>query len=102
MSYEKLVRDGKVAVLLTGDYGAGWSTWNRNHPGLLFDQDIVLRILENNRPAALKIAEEKYPGGYFSAVNTIEVAWIPQGQQFFVHEYDGAESLKFKQEFIIA
>ena len=25
---EKVVRDGKVAVLVSPGYGAGWSTWN--------------------------------------------------------------------------
>lgn len=30
MSAEKVVRDGKVAVLVSPEHGAGWSTWNKN------------------------------------------------------------------------
>jgi len=37
----KLVRDGKVAVLYSPDYGSGWYTWNPNNPELLFDPAIV-------------------------------------------------------------
>ena len=28
----KLIRDGKVAVLISPEYGAGWSTWNYDLP----------------------------------------------------------------------
>ena len=28
----KVIRDGKVAVLYSPGYGAGWYSWNWNHP----------------------------------------------------------------------
>ena len=39
----KLENDNKVyvAVLVSPDFGAGWSTWNNNHPEILFDPVVV-------------------------------------------------------------
>ena len=33
---KKLERNGKIAILYSPEYGAGWSTWN-NHEELIFN-----------------------------------------------------------------
>ena len=39
---EKVIRDGKVAVLISPGYGAGWSTWSSDYRDLLpFDRRFV-------------------------------------------------------------
>jgi acetyl-CoA acetyltransferase len=38
---EKVIRDGKVAILYSPGFGAGWSTWNSYSNEMIFDPDIV-------------------------------------------------------------
>ena len=43
MKPEKVVRDGKVAVLISPGFGAGWSTWADDEISefVLFHKDLV-------------------------------------------------------------
>lgn len=92
---EKLIKDGAVAVLISPDFGAGWSTWNEEHEeGLLFDRDIVEAVLDGNKDEAKRIAADKYPGAYLGGAAGLEVVWIEQGTTFTVEEYDGSESIR--------
>ena len=52
MSMRKEIRDGKVAVLYSPSFGAGWSTWNSIRDGgdaLMFDPSIVYMVEEMNK-----------------------------------------------------
>ena len=91
--YEKLERDGKIAVLYSPGYGAGWSTWNtkEKYRGILFDREIVELVLADNLDAAISLAEKKYPGIYLGGGGDLTVEWVPKGERFMVEEYDGAE-----------
>ena len=91
--YEKLERDGKIAVLYSPNFGAGWSTWNteEKYQGLLFDREIAEFVLANDLGAAISLARKKYPGAYIGGVGTLTVEWVPKGERFMVEEYDGAE-----------
>ena len=42
---EKLERDGKVAILYSPGYGAGWSTWNDDNDGEYFHPSNPLLLL---------------------------------------------------------
>lgn len=105
---EKVIRDGKVAVLYSPGFGAGWSTWNYSFPECLFDPDIV-EIIESytmNEPydeesemtmrqkivvtAEIKYGEEFYAGG----ADDLRIMWLPKGTLFRVNEYDGSESIE--------
>lgn len=94
---EKKVVDGKVGILVSPGYGAGWSTWNttKNGEQLLFDP-VVVEMVEDKkgREAILGYCENKYPNDYLGGVDGLEVVWIPQGTRFRVTEYDGAETLE--------
>jgi hypothetical protein len=92
-NWEKLRRDGKVAVLYSPGFGAGWSTWNTDEPGLLFDSEIAEAVLNGNRAEALAIAGRKYPHAYLGGIETLRVAWLNEGDQFEVEEYDGNEGI---------
>ncbi len=65
MAFEKLIRDGQVAVLYTNNYGVGWYSWScPRELGLLFDRELVELVLADRRDDAAKLAEVKYPGTY--------------------------------------
>lgn len=90
----KLEKDGKVAVVISPGFGAGWSTWNTAiRDALLFDPEIARAVLDGDRVKAASIAERKYPGGYFGGACDLTVEWLDKGTIFEVEEYDGSESL---------
>ena len=100
----KLVRDGKVAVLYSPTFGAGWYTWNGDTPEILFDPAIVQLVLEEKFDELETFVELKYPKIFKGGMMDLEVKWITEGTLFKVVEYDGAESIEYKEdnEWIIA
>lgn len=116
---DKVIRDGKVAVLYSPGFGAGWTTWNLNHPlvdQMLFDPDIVNAILdyqavnwtrENHKNFLEKITDialEKYEASfeeynfYHGGLREIAIMWVDEGRKFTIDEYDGSESFQFIDE----
>lgn len=93
---QKVIRDGKVAVLYSPGYGAGWYTWS-GHQELLFHPKLV-EMVEANRQN--EITEEwilenigladVYTGG----ASDLQICWLPVGTAFRVDEYDGSESIQ--------
>lgn len=97
MSYEKFIKDGKVAVLYSPGFGAGWSTWNREYAEeLLFDSRIVSALLNDSREAAERVTEKLYPDTYTGGASDLEIMWLDPNCQFSVSEYDGSESFRFR------
>ena len=92
---QKLIRDGKVAVLISGGFGAGWFTWNSEYPEMLFDPEIA-KMLEDKEPksAIEKVAAKKYPKAFLGGLRDLDIQWIPVGTLFKVDEYDGSESIE--------
>lgn len=86
-----VVRDGKVAVLVSPGFGAGWSTWADNAETALYAPDVVAWI-EAGKPA---VDEEATFGhyGYLGGLRDVEIEWLPVGTRFVIKEYDGSESL---------
>lgn len=100
----KVVRDGLVAVLYSPGYGAGWYSWNREHPEILFDPDIV-NFVEAKKWEELQVyVTLKYPEIYTGGLDDLQIAWIPKGTGFRIDEYDGNESIELQDqvEWIIA
>jgi hypothetical protein len=94
---DKLIDNGKVAVLYTPGFGAGWSTWNQEVPEILFDPAIV-KFVEKDQWAELETyVTLKYPGLYMGGMKDLAIAWVPEGALFKVNEYDGAESIELKE-----
>lgn len=93
MAVEKFERDGKVAVLISPGFGAGWSTWNYGEE-CIFDPEIVQAVLAHDLVKAETIAKRKYPEFYTGGVDDLTVAWVDKGDRFEIHEYDGNESLR--------
>ena len=105
---DKVVRDGRVAVLISEGFGAGWYTWNLAHPELLFLPRVVEMVLNSKSPEDIEAYIDSIYGKdndiYIGGLGGLTVVWVPQGADFQVHEYDGAEQLKLKdqQEWITA
>ena len=95
---EKLIRDGKVAVLVHADYGAGWSSGSfEKAEEMLFDKDIAQAVLDKDFELVESIATQKYPDECLLGFDRIKVVWIPVGEEFRIVEYDGYESVRLKK-----
>ena len=93
----KLNENGKVAVLYSPGFGAGWYTWNTGSPEIIFDPTIV-KFVEKEKWDELKVyVELKYPDIYAGGMEDLKVAWIPEGTLFKINEYDGSESIELKE-----
>ncbi len=92
---EKIVRDGNVAVLVSPGFGAGWYTWNQQHPELVFDPIIVNMVLNKVHYHEIESYVDKKYGDdvYTGGAGDLYVHWVPVGAKFRIDEYDGAESL---------
>lgn len=90
---DKFIRDNKVAVLFSPEFGAGWYTWNGSKYGqdLLFHPELVKEVLEKGD--VKKVAENLFPEAYLGGVKDLEVKWVQVGQKFRVDEYDGSEQI---------
>lgn len=97
---EKVVEDGKVAVLISPGFGAGWSTWAHEDGAsdfVLFDRRVIEARKRNAGPEEVKALLEELIGGApcMSGWSDVEIRWVPQGQPFYVNDYDGNETLRY-------
>ena len=97
---EKVVIDGKVAVLVSSGFGAGWSTWNYQYGTELLFEPTIVKMLDEGKSEdeILAYCEVKYPEGYFGGIDDLAVQWLPVGTHFRIHEYDGSESLEVRED----
>lgn len=108
-SLPKLIRDGKVAVLYSPGYGAGWYSWHSIEE-LLYDP-VLVEMVEayrvNERPTPEQVFDftesverhcSKYKDCYFGGADDLEVMWLPVGTNFRIHEYDGSETVEVRDE----
>lgn len=93
---EKVIRDGKVAVLYSPGYGAGWYSWH-DREELLFDPNIVKLVEDNEKDQIPSYVEQKYPGVYVCTLGAddLHIEWVPEGTAFEIDEYDGSESVRY-------
>jgi hypothetical protein len=94
----KVVVAGAVAVLYSPGFGAGWYTWNREHPELVFDPAIVHMVTAGKFDELETFMTLKYPDVYLGGMKDLEVMWVKQGRIFRIAEYDGNESIEYKDE----
>ena len=98
---EKVIRDGKVAVLHSPGYGAGWSTWCYNDDlveTLLFHPLIVEKVesgLERVITTEWLVQQfgEDFSDVYCGGASELEIKWLPEGTAFRIDKYDGFETV---------
>jgi len=96
---EKVIKDGKVAVLISTGYGAGWSTWNTESPEMLFDPTLVQMVeADADMSELVAYAEKQWPNAYHGGLDELAVCWIDQGTEFRINEYDGSERIEVRNE----
>ena len=97
---EKVLKDGKVAVLVSHGYGAGWSTWAAGDQieTAMFDK----RLVEASQAGVTDISEicnEIFGDEYFCTDGwPVSVEWVDQGDRFTIEEYDGNESIQLTSD----
>jgi hypothetical protein len=89
---EKVIRDGKVAILYSPRHGAGWYSWHGIEE-LVYDPKIVDMVqrgedYENILKYCCQVYGEK---AYFNGADQLKIFWLDQGTEFYIDEYDGAE-----------
>jgi hypothetical protein len=98
----KCVRDGKVAVLYSPGFGAGWSTWNDDEyrEFLLHDEKLVELVENKQQDKIEEYVKSVYPGEHVCVLGAdqLRVVWIYPGTQFLISDYDGSESIQYKDD----
>jgi len=92
----KLVKDGMVAVLYSPGFGAGWSTWNQDYPDMITDAGLADLVLKGDPKRIKAYAVLKWPDAYLGGIDDLTMTWIPEGTQIKIVEYDGNESIEYR------
>lgn len=113
---DKLVNNGKVAVLFSPGWGAGWSTWcheDSNRRRMMFDPAMASCIVRYTAKVKVsasdafyaemheeleRIAEEHYPDEYAGGLEGLRIAWVSRGVQFRINEFDGNEQVEVNED----
>ena len=94
---EKVIRDGKVAVLVSYGFGTGWYS-KHSKEALLFHPKIVELVEQGkNSKITKELCQELLGTDEHICVlgaNGLSINWLPIGTPFEINEYDGAESLR--------
>lgn len=108
MVVTKRVVDGKVAVLFSPGFGAGWSTWSYTKDNaikefMVFDEALVELVQRNAGLIEVEAFLERkgitdmYLGGW----SGVKIEWLPQGTRFVIQEYDGSESILLADDLVL-
>jgi hypothetical protein len=92
---DKVIRDGKVAVLYSPGFGAGWFSWHHIE-ALVYDPRVVHYVETGEKELILSYVDEVYPDIYCGGVEDLQIEWINEGTLFRINEYDGSESIEIK------
>lgn len=92
--------DGKVAVLLSSNYGGGWSHYCG---GDIYDAFVVRYLLgkdkitiDDLRTYFATCVDYRERGPSVEDVEGLVVEWVPLGTQFRINIYDGKESIEYR------
>ncbi len=100
----KVIRYGKVGVLYSPGFGAGWYTWNTEVPQCIFSPEII-KMVEEGSTSLIdnEFCEELFGVNsfYSGGAGDLNVVWLDEGTQFTIEEYDGSESLRFIEDISI-
>jgi len=88
--------EGRVAVLISPGFGAGWSSWGDTdqRDAMLFDSRLVDFVLAQGTAGLADYAESLGYTGYMGGASDVQVEWLESGTRFMIDEYDGSESIR--------
>lgn len=100
ITVEKVIRNGKVAVLYSPSYGAGWYT-KHDREALVFHPTIVAMVeaekqYEITEELLGELLGEDPITTHISNAGAYDLAieWVDEGVVFQILEYDGNESIQ--------
>lgn len=95
------VENGKIGILISPGYGAGWSTWGDKE--VAYDKRVVeywldLKRLDFRTSTQSDMMEEflenlGYYNTYMGGFNDLVLEFVEVGEFFYIYEYDGYETL---------
>lgn len=93
----KVIKNGKVAVLYSPGWGAGWSTWNTNYSEELIFHEKIVEMVEMGIQHEIDEDWIKLNIGidncYTGGAEDLRIEWIPLGTKFTIYDYDGWETI---------
>lgn len=96
---EKYINDqGRVGVIVSGGFGAGWSTWAPDDDNDFYAmcKELVRMKLTNENPEHVAAYCEKIKGErpYMGGWEGARIEWLNKGTNFTIEEYGGSESIR--------
>ena len=95
---EKVIKNGKVGVLISPGFGAGFSTWGAPIEAI-FNPTLIELVEQQKVQEAIDFVEKTWENVYSGGVQDLEVVWVSEGSEFIIEEYDGSESLMLKENY---
>jgi deoxyribodipyrimidine photolyase len=96
---EKVIKDGKVAVLVSNDWGWVSGFYTSGAPlEAIFNPQLVELIDNQKYDEAKDFVRKTYPNTSIFSVTDLYVEWVEEGREFYITEYGGIESIVFKDE----
>lgn len=101
---KKHIKNGKVGILISPDYGAGWSTWNPEcRDEMIFSPEIIELV---ERKASFEEIEAKAKelfgkDAFLDGARGLTVEYLPIGTPFVIRVHDGAESIETAEDLIL-
>ena len=95
---KKIIKDNKVAVLISPHFGGGWYTWNTEHKELLFHPKLVKMVEDKKSSEITEDWVEKELGiknVFCGGAKNLTIEWIDKNTAFYIDDYDGYESIHF-------
>ena len=93
---------GQVAVIVSYGYGAGWSSEARSSEDreeLIFDPTLAQMVIDNATIEEMKYyAASRWPNQYLGGIRGLTVEWLDKGTLFIIDQYDGYESISYRDE----
>lgn len=89
---QKFMKDGKVGILVSPGYGAGFSSWVYDiHPG---DARLVELVYNQRFEEAANLCNNLFNTGYTEEFfRDLDIEWLAPGTLYRIEEYDGSEQL---------
>lgn len=94
---KKVIRNGKVGVLVSPGFGGGFFTWGAPEDAI-FDPFLIDLIENEKYQDAVDYVEKTYEDAFTGGVQDLVIQWIPEGSKFIINEYDGSESIQLLDE----
>lgn len=92
----KKKKNGKIGILYSPGFGAGWSTWVMEwkcKEFMIFDRKLIDAVEKHDLELLQRIMAENYPDAYLGGMSNLRVMYLDPGTVFKINEYDGHESI---------